>query len=415
MIKQLFRKILPAKKELQPGDAAFMTDVQDALLTQSTPGSKIVLYLIAIIMICALVWAYLAKVEEVTHGEATIVSKRGQQEIQSLEGGILEKLYVREGDVVEMGQILAKIDPTRAKTSFGESWAKMIGLKASIARLRAEAYGQPLVFSEDVIKQSSKVREETMAFNSRKRALDDSIASLQHSYQLSAQEIAMSEPLSAKGLLSEVEILRMRRQANEIKSQIIDRRNRYQADANSELSRLEPELAQTVETLAGRADILERTSIVAPLRGTIKNVRINTIGGVLQPAERIMEIVPLEDQLLVDAKIKPSDVAFIRLGQAATVKLTAYDFGIYGGLHGKVIHISPDTLKDDQKAASGRPDSTYYKATILTDSSVLDAGGKELPIIPGMVATVDIRTGEKTILDYLMKPIFKAREAFRER
>jgi adhesin transport system membrane fusion protein len=161
--------------------------------------------------------------------------------------------------------------------------------------------------------------------------------------------------------------------------------------------------------------VVDRTTITAPVRGTVKNVRINTIGGVIQPGEHILEIVPLEEQLLVEGKIRPSDVAFLHIGLPATVKITAYDYAIYGGLKGKVQHISPDTLKDDKKAAAGRPDDTYYRVQVLTDSSVLDAGGKRLPIIPGMLASVEIRTGEKTILDYLLKPVLKAREAFRER
>ena len=416
MIKLDFLKAwLPKKPELTPGDAEFMNDVQESLLTQSTPGSMVVLYLIGAIIICGVTWAKFARVEEVTHGDGTIISKSREQVIQSLEGGIMEQLDVREGDIVKKGQVLAKIDPTRAETSYREAWSKQIGLKATIARLRAEAYSQPLVFPDDVKTVQAVVQQETLAYNARRRALDDSVAALEKSYSLSQKEIGLAEPLAARGLVSEVELLRMRRQANELRSQIVDRRNRFQADANSELTKLELELAQTSETVVGRADVLQRTTVVAPVYGTVKNIRVNTIGGVIQPGEHIMEIVPLEDQLLVEARIKPSDVAFLHPGQPAMVKVTAYDFGIYGGLKGQVEHISPDTLKDDQKAASGRPDATYYRVLVLTDSSALQAGGKTLPILPGMVATVDIRTGEKTILDYLLKPIFKAREAFRER
>jgi adhesin transport system membrane fusion protein len=403
------------KSTLTAGDAAFMSDIRESLLTQSTPGSMIVLYLILAVLTGALTWAHFARVEEITHGEGTIISKSREQVIQSLEGGILEQLDVREGDIVKKGQVLAKIDPTRAETSYRESWSKLVGLKATIARLRAEAYGQPLTFPDEVKAVPAVVKQETLAYNARRRALDDSVAALEKSFSLSGKEIGLAEPLAAKGLVSEVELLRMRRQANDLRSQIVERRNKFQADANSELTKLELELAQTSETVVGRADVLQRTTVVAPVYGTVKNVRVNTIGGVIQPGEHIMEIVPLEDQLLVEARIKPSDVAFLHPGQPATVKITAYDYGIYGGLKGTVEHISPDTLKDDQKAAAGRADATYYRVLVLTDSSELHAGGKSLPILPGMVATADIRTGEKTILDYLLKPIFKAREAFRER
>lgn len=304
---------------------------------------------------------------------------------------------------------------TRANASYREALSKVIALKATIARLRAEAYGQPLEFDAQVREFPEEVEQETRAFNARRRALVESVASLERSYALSIREINLAEPLAAKGLLSDVELLRMRRQANDIKSQVIERQNRYRADANSELVKLEMELSQTNENLVGRADVVERTTITAPVHGTIKNVRVNTIGGVIQPGEHILEIVPLEDQLLVEGKIRPKDVAFLRPGLPATVKITAYDYAIYGGLTGKVEHISPDTLKDDQKAAAGRADDTYYRVLVLTEKSALQAGGKELPIIPGMVASVEIRTGEKSVLDYLLKPVLKAREAFRER
>jgi len=401
--------------EISSSDAAFMNDVQESLLAQTTPGSRLVLYMIFLVLVVGLTWAYFAPVEEITQGEAKVISKSREQVIQSLEGGILAELSVREGDVVEAGQVLLKIDPTRAKASYREALSKVIALKAAITRLRAEAYQQPLEFDEQVRQDPAVVEQEIKAYNARKNALAESVAALERSYSLSAKEISFSEPLAAKGLLSEVELLRMRRQANDIKSQIVERYNRYKSDANSELAKLEMELSQTSENLVGRADVVERTTIIAPVRGTVKNVRVSTIGGVIQPGEHILEIVPLEDQLLVEGKIRPSDVAFLHPGLPATVKITAYDYAIYGGLTGKVEHISPDTLKDDQKAAAGRPDDTYYRVQILTDKSVLQAGGKDLPIIPGMVASVEIRTGEKTILDYLLKPVFKAREAFRER
>ncbi|UVC31707.1 HlyD family type I secretion periplasmic adaptor subunit [Pantoea sp. SOD02] len=392
-----------------------MDDVQESLLSQTTPGSKLVLYMILVVLIGGLTWAKFARVEEITRGEAKIISKSREQVIQSLEGGILASMNVHEGDVVERGQMLLQIDPTRAQSSYREALSKVIGLKATIARLRAEAYDLPLKFDEQVMQDPAVVQQETRAYDSRLRALNDSVASLQRSYSLASREIRMSEPLAAKGLLSEVEMLRMRRQANDILSQITERKNRYQAEANSELIKLELELSQTTENLVGRADIVDRTTVTAPVRGTIKNVRVSTIGGVIQPGEHIMEIIPLEDQLLVETQIRPSDVAFLRPGLKATVKITAYDYAIYGGLTGVVENISPDTLKDDQKAAAGRPDAIHYRVMVLTDNSHLEAGGKQLPIIPGMVASVEIKTGEKTILDYLLKPVLKAREAFRER
>ncbi len=392
-----------------------MNDVQESLLSQTTPGSRLVSYIVAAIIVVGIIWASMARVEEITQGEAKVISRSREQVIQSLEGGILAEMSVREGDVVESGQVLLKIDPTRANASYREALTKVVGLKATLARLRAEAYGQALVFDEQVQQFPEEVESETRAFNARRRALEESVSALDRSYALAMREINLAEPLAAKGLLSDVELLRMRRQANDIRSQVVERRNRYRADANSELVKLEMELSQTSESLVGRADVVERTTVTAPVRGTVKNVRVNTIGGVIQPGEHILEIVPLEEQLLVEGKIRPKDVAFLRPGLPATVKITAYDYAIYGGLTGTVEHISPDTLKDDEKASAGRPDTTYYRVVVLTNKSALHAGDKDLPIIPGMVATVEIRTGEKTVLDYLLKPVLKAREAFRER
>ena len=415
ILKKLYRRKNNQEAPLQPGDAAFMNDLRESLLQQKTPGSTMVLYLIALVLISGLTWAKFANVEEITQGEAQVISRSREQLIQSLEGGILQSMFVREGDLVEKGQVLLQLDPIRAQASYREVLSKSIGLQAAIARLRAESYQRPLVFPPIVQKEPEIVRQETQAYEARKHALNESIRALQQSYQLVSQEIALGEPLAAKGLLSEVEILRMRRQANDLQAQIVERRNNFQAEASAELMRMEMELSQTSENLVGRADIVERTTVTAPLRGTVKNVRVNTLGGVVQGGEAILEIVPLEDQLLVEGKIKPADVAFLRPGLKAMVKISAYDFGVYGGLTGEVIHISPGTLKDDSKTAAGRPDSEYYRVQVLTDSSTLNAGGKKLPIIAGMVGTVEIRTGEKTILDYLLKPVFKAREAFRER
>jgi len=417
MFKLLLRPFrrTPKTAPLRAGDAAFMSDLRESLMTQSTPGSHLVLYVIGAVLLCGFTWAHFARVEEITQGEGKIISKSREQIIKSLEGGIIDDMLVREGDIVEKGQPLLKINPIRAQSTYQEMHTKLMGLTAMMARLQAEAYQLPLAFPEEVRDQPLMIEQETNAYKARKQALDDSVRALEHSHALIMKEIALAEPLAARGLLSEVEILRMRRQANDLKIQMVERRNRYQGDANAELVKIELEVAQVTESLVGRKDVLERTTINAPVRGTVKNVRASTIGGVIQPGEDILEIVPLEDQLIVEGQIKPQDVAFLRPGLPATVKVSAYDFGIYGGLKGTVMHISPDTLQDDKKLAAGRPDATYYRVQILTETSWLEKGEKKLPIIPGMTATVEIRTGEKTILDYLLKPVFKAQEAFRER
>ncbi len=409
---RLGRKPAP---RLRAGDVAYMSDIREALLVRSSTGAQLTLYVVAVVLVAGLVWAHFARVEEVTRSDATVVSPSREQWIQSLEGGIVQSVAVHEGEVVEKGQLLAKIDPTRAQASYREVSTKVLELKANVSRARAEAYGAPLAFPEDVKREPDLVAQATATYRARRQALDGQVAALRQSLMLVQREIAMSEPLAAKGLVSEVEILRMRRQATDIDAQIAERRSRFAADASTELSRLEQELAQTNEVLAGRADVLARTDVVAPMRGVVKNIRIRTAGGVVQSGEHIMEIAPLDGRVLVEARIKPSDVAFLRPGLPVLVKLSAYDFAIYGGLSGHVVSLGPDTLKDDQKAAMGRPDANYYRLMVETDAHALVAAGKQLPVLPGMQATVDIRTGEKTVLDYLLKPIFKAREAFRER
>lgn len=400
---------------VEAGDLKFMHDLHGALLVQRTPATTLVLWLIAIVLIVAIGWAHFAVVEEITQGEGKVIPASREQVIQSLEGGILEELCVKEGDRVEKGQVLLRIDPKRSNASYQEALSRVRGLEGTVARLRSEAYGTPLVFPDTIKGIDSIIHDETQAWKSRQKTLNESVDSLKRSLDLAEAEVRLSEPLARQGLISDVEILRLKRQANEFRLQIAERTNRFQADANSELTKSESELAQAQQILAGREDVMNRTTIVAPLRGTVNNIKVTTRGGVIQQGAEIMTLIPLEDRLLVEAKIKPADVAFLHPGMPATVKITAYDYAIYGGLHGKVEHISSDTIYDEEKGRTGRGEAYFYRVYIRTDSATLHVKNKSFPIIPGMVATVEIRTGEKTILSYLLKPVLKAREAFRER
>lgn len=414
---QVLAPATPATGKVKTSDMVFLQGLKEAVVIQKTPGSLIMLWVVAIIIVVALVWARFAVVEEVTVGDGVVVPASREQVIQSLEGGILEDMPVREGDIVEKGQLLARIDQTRAGASHREGMSKVLGLKGAVVRLRAEAFGTPLVFPEDVQAQPGIVRDETQAFDARKQALDESITALKRSLSLAEDEIRMSEPLMRKGLMSEVELLRMKRQANEFRLQITERENKYRSEANVELTRLESELSQAVENVAAREDVMNRTTVVAPVRGTVKNVKITTLGGVIPPGGDIMTIIPLDDQLLIEARIKPADVAFLRPGLPAMVKITAYDFAIYGGLNGLVELISPDTIQDEEsvRQGKGKAETTFYRVYIRTDKAALQVKEKVFPIMPGMIARAEIRTGEKTILDYILKPVLKAREAFRER
>lgn len=404
-----------AQRPLRSVDLEYMGQLHSAMVAHSTHGASFMLWITAAIVGVALIWAKFAVLEEITVGQGRVISTSREQVIQNLEGGILSEMEVKEGDVVEKGQVLLRIDGAKANAVYREGVSKLLALKGAATRLRAEALGRPLSFPDDVRESQDIVATETEAFNARRRALVQGGDALRRSLALAEREMSITEPLSAKGLVSEIELLKLQRQANDLRAQIAERENKYRSDANTELSKVEGELAQVGENVAGRQDVVERTTVRAPLRGTVKNIRVTTIGGIIQAGTDIMEIVPLEDQLLVEARIKPSDVAFLRPGLPATVKISAYDFGIYGGLEGTIEHVSPDTFKDEKRTVANPEDSAYYRLLVRTKTATLKRNDMSLEIIPGMTASVEILTGHKSVLDYLLKPVFKAQEAMRER
>ncbi|MCP5329001.1 MAG: HlyD family type I secretion periplasmic adaptor subunit [Steroidobacteraceae bacterium] len=392
-------------------DLSYASDMQEALLADHEPGPRRVLWLVAGLLVAALAWAAWSRVEEITQGPGRVVPSSREQLVQSLEGGIVQAMLVREGEVVERGQPLLRIDPTRADASWREGESRRLALRATAARLTAESQGVDPGFPPDVVADPGLVRTETAAYLARRRTLQESTATLTRSRELLGREIALTQPMVERGLVAEVELLRMRRQFNEIELQIAERTNRFRAEAAAELARVTAELAQVDDVLTARRDQLDRTVVRAPMRGTVSNVKVTTVGGVIQPGQDIMAIVPLDDQLLVEARIAPHEVAFLRPGLPAKVKLTAYDYTTYGWLEGTVDMISADTLRDEH----GRNDENYYRVLVRTQGPPLRAAGRVLPVIPGMTARVEIRTGEKRVLDYLLKPVFRAREALRER
>ncbi len=400
---------------LSAADAAYVNDLQAALLAQRAPDGRWLLYFLALVLGVAVLWAANARVQEITQAQGRVISQSREQVVQSLEGGLVASVHVSEGAVVERGQLLVTLDPTRADADFRQGQARVLGLRAAVERLRAEAYGQALRLDAVRGEDSVLADHEQQAFDNRRKDLNDSLEALRNSLTLANREIALTEPLVGKGLISAVELLRMRRQASELQAQIVERNNRHRAEAQAELARQELELSQAEASLKGQADVLARTRLHAPLRGTVKNIRVTTVGGVVHAGEVIMEITALHDQLLIEAKVLPGDVAFLRAGLPATVKLTAYDYNIYGALSGTVQQLSADTFAAEPGTRGPKDPDSWYRLLVLTDSATLRAGGQALPITPGMLASVDIRTGEKTILDYLLKPLFKAREAFRER
>ncbi len=415
----LFKKPAPALAVPQTGgrprrgDDAFMTGVRAAQITEASPHISLILYLMAAVVASAIAWAALSRVDEVTKADARVVPEGHEQVIASLEGGILHELYVHEGEQVAEGQDLAELDPTRFKAQQAEGETKRIALKAQIARLSAESTGRPLVFPDEVLAARQVADSEQDSYAARKHALEDAVSSNQRGIDMLRRELVMSEAMSAKGLLSEVEVLHLRRQINDMALQSSDRVNRFRQDAASELSKLQTDLAQLVEQQAGRQDVLARTVIKSPVHGLVKNIRSNTLGGVVGPGAPIMEIVPLGEHTLIEARVKPGEIGFLQVGQLAKIKLTAYDSTIYGALDGRIDSISPDALGDPDRG--GTADPTYYRVMLRVDANTLHEKGKTLPVLPGMTGSAEVRIGERSVLNFLLRPMLKSKEAFRER
>ncbi|WP_044180597.1 HlyD family efflux transporter periplasmic adaptor subunit [Phytobacter massiliensis] len=384
--------------------------MQDDLARQGRFYSSVI-WLTLIALFAFIGWAAWAILDEVTVGTGKITPSTHAQVIESLDGGIVSALMVKEGDIVERGQMLARLDPTRFQSNYGEAAARARALRASSERLRSELTGEPLRFSAESLREPDLVARERQLYESRRRNLNETVANLQKALQLVNAELKMTQPLVAKGAASDVEVIRLQRQAAELKGKIDEARNQFAVRAREEQVKNNADLDAQLQVMAGKADQLARATLFSPVRGIVKDIQVTTVGGVLQPGGKLMEIVPLEDQLLVETRINPRDIAYIRPGLPATVKVTAYDSSIYGDLKGTVEVVSPDTLQDEV-----RRDQFYYRVYVRTKSAELEnRNGKRFPILPGMVANVEIKTGQKSVLDYLIKPLNKVNEALRER
>jgi adhesin transport system membrane fusion protein len=437
-------------------DSEFMTGVSAATLRGARPLAHWILWSTVAFLGVALIWASGAQLDEVAQGQGQVIPSSKIQVVQNLEGGIIAELLVEPGQIVHKGQPLLRIDDTRFASSYLEGAAKDDALRVRIARLEAEAALGEFIPPADLQQDKSElVRQERAVFDSRHRDLQASVAvldqqaeqrsrelaetqahaaQLEHSYALVQQELAITRQAADQSVFPKVQLIRLERQANDLKGELevaklsvprlqaaraeVRRKAEqiaaeFRAAASRELSEARAEQSIVSATKVALEDRLARTTVRAPLTGTIKQVKVNTVGGVVQPGMDLVEIVPLEDSLLVEARVRPADIAFLRPGLEAMVKLTAYDFSIYGGLEGIVEHISADAIIDERPGV--RPES-YYLVRVRTSRGGRGAGDKHLKIIPGMQATVDIRTGHKTVLQYLLKPILRAKQtALRER
>ncbi|WP_313626886.1 HlyD family efflux transporter periplasmic adaptor subunit [Atlantibacter hermannii] len=370
-----------------------------------------VIWLSLIGLVVFFVWAWFAMLDEVTVGTGKVTPSSHAQVIESLDGGIVNALLVQEGDIVEQGEMLARLDPTRFQSNYGEAAARARALRASSERLRAELTGEPLTFSEESLREPNLVARERQLYESRRRNLNETVSNLQKTLELINAEIRMTQPLVAKGAAGQVEVIRLQRLVAELRGKIDEARNQYAVRAREEQVKNDADLDAQIQAMAGKADQLDRATLYSPVRGVVKDIQVTTVGGVLQPGGKLMEIVPLEDKLLIETRINPRDIAYIRPGLPATVKVTAYDSSIYGNLNGNVEVVSPDTIQDEVQR-----DQFYYRVYVRTEHAELEnRSGKRFPILPGMVASVEIKTGQKTVMDYLIKPLNKVKEALRER
>ena len=373
--------------------------------------SKLVVWIVAGGLALFLVWAYFAQLDEVSTGSGRVVPTTREQTIQSLEGGILTRLLVKQNDIVEPGQVLAQLDPTRSASDVEESSARYRAALARAARLEAEVSQTQLRFPAELADFPDLKAEETRLYNTRRQSLAQSLALVDRSLGLIGEEVRIARSLVEVGAASNVEVLRLQRQQSELELTKSDLRSEYMVQAREELAQAREEMGSLSPIVRGRSFSLEGLTLRSPVRGIVKSIDISTIGGVVPPGGQVMEIIPLDDQLLIEARISPRDVAFIHPGQAASVKITAYDYAIYGRLEGRVSTISPDTIQDEVD-----PSIYYYRVFVLTSADALaNKEGQTFAIVPGMIATVDIHTGSKSVLDYLIKPFNRVREALRER
>ncbi|MGL5949000.1 MAG: HlyD family type I secretion periplasmic adaptor subunit [Aeromonas sp.] len=467
-VRQLW---LPRGHVIDDDDLAYIDDSAAAVLEHTPKGARQLLWCAALFCFIALIWAAVAQLDEVTVGQGKVIPSRQLQVIQNLEGGIVKEIFVKEGDVVEKGQMLLRIDDTRFRSDFQEREQEVNTLQGDVARLKSEmasvqvkneggegwreqvkvipveivfpqaflAKAQQYAVSQRAMQQERlnnlKNQLYILAQQNEQKAqelveINAKIRTIERSVGLARQELNISRPLAKEGIVPQVELIKIERQVNEMQGELessrlmipkiqaslreaVSKRNdialKFRSDAQAELNEKQSRLDQLSQGQVGFRDKVERTSVIAPLKGTIKKLKVNTLGGVVQPGMDLMEIVPLEDTLLIEAQVAPKDIAFLRPGLAAKVKVSAYDFTVYGGLDGKVEQISADSIQDEKG-------NSFYLVRVRTNKSYLGNEVDALPIIPGMLVSTDIITGKKSVLDYLLKPILRAKQnALRER
>lgn len=368
-------------------------------------AERLLIAAIALSLVVFLIWASWAEIDQVTRVSGVVIPSSRNQVIQVMEQVMVDQIPVKEGDLVKKGQLLMRFEQDRTGAAYKETLAKVISLKATVARLSAELLGRSPQFSSDVMAYPEIVDNNRMLFRKRQDGLKEELQSLEDSLKLVDAELKLMQPLLATGDVSQVEILRLRRQKVDLEGRIVNRKNKYLEDSQAELSKARDALESLSQLLAQHRVVLQNTEIVAPMDGIVRNIRITTKGGVARAGEEIMQIVPIDDTFLIEAKVRPADIAFIKAGLTATVKFDAYDYTIYGSFPGEVAYISVDTLKEEARTANEEP--AYRVQIRMTAKQFKSKGPEPVRIQPGMTATVEIRTGSNTVFKYLTKPIVK--------
>ncbi|WP_201540926.1 MULTISPECIES: HlyD family efflux transporter periplasmic adaptor subunit [unclassified Psychrobacter] len=365
--------------------------------------TRIIIWGSLIGIIILVVWAYFAQIDQVTRATGTIIASARTQDIQAVEGGVLTEILVKEGKDVTKGQLIVTLEEERAQAAVANSGSKIAALKAKLARLEAEIFERPLVFPEGIKNYSEYIKNQTQLYNRRKQAIDQDVSSLQKMMVLAQQELSMNEPLLSYGDVSQADVIKLRRQVAEIQAQITNKRNKYFEEAQLEMTKAQEELNTELEQLRDHSQVLEEKKLFAPTDGTVKNILVTTIGGVVKPGEIIMEILPTSSDLIVEAKVSPVDIAYVKEQQVASVKLDAYDYSIFGAMTGNVVYISPDTLMEQ----TPKGEEPYYRIQIKITGAEFSGRRDEIVIKPGMTASVDIKSRQRSVLSYLTKPLTK--------
>ncbi len=406
------RRLQNLLDRLAPQTSPELAIQQHVYALEAPVRARWVLRIIIVGLLLLLTWAAIGQIDQVTRAQAVLMAADRTQLVQSPEGGVLTLLHVKEGQIVQAGQLLATLQKDRAAAAVSDSRAKVAALRITLARLHAEVYGTPLVFDEALRTYTDYIRNQTDLYNKRQTAFKDDIRALENILVLAEDELRINRQLEASGDVSRTEVLRLQRSAADIKAQLASKRNKYFQDAQAEMTKAQEDLSTQSEQLKDRTQLLEHTELVAPMDAVVNSIKVTTLGGVVKPGETVLELLPTGDERVVEAKIPPADMAFVAIGQAASIKIDAYDASIYGGLTGIVDYISADALFADKTSLSGpigpsNPPVYYVVRLRITGTEFLGEAAQHIQLRPGLTATIEIKAHNRSVLSYLTKPITK--------